>query len=210
MRIYILDKMKKKELEIILQKVPEYENPIPALEQYITPAGIAADIIFIAYQFGDIKDKVVIDLGCGTGIFSIGVAIAGAKEVYGVDIDKNSIKIAKRYANKINKKINFINQDVKDAKINCDTVIMNPPFGAQKSDRKADRKFIEKGFEIASVLYSIHLSKTVPFIEKMVSSMKGKISYSKDYVFPIKYIYEFHKKRVVNYDVTMLRIVTKT
>jgi putative methylase len=210
MRIYILDKMKKKELEIILQKVPEYENPIPALEQYITPAGIAADIIFIAYQFGDIKDKVVIDLGCGTGIFSIGVAIAGAKEVYGVDIDKNSIKIAKRYANKINKKINFINQDVKDVKINCDTVIMNPPFGAQKSDRKADRKFIEKGFEIASVLYSIHLSKTVPFIEKMVSSMKGKISYSKDYVFPIKYIYEFHKKRVVNYDVTMLRIVTKT
>lgn len=152
----------------------------------------------------------MIDLGCGTGIFSIGVAIAGAKEVYGVDIDKNSIKIAKRYANKINKKINFINQDVKDAKINCDTVIMNPPFGAQKSDRKADRKFIEKGFEIASVLYSIHLSKTVPFIEKMVSSMKGKISYSKDYVFPIKYIYEFHKKRVVNYDVTMLRIVTKT
>jgi len=210
MRIYILDKMKKKELEIILQKVPEYENPIPALEQYITPAGIAADIIFIAYQFGDIKDKVVIDLGCGTGIFSIGAAIAGAKEVYGVDIDNNSIKIAKRYANKINKKINFINQDVKDVKINCDTVIMNPPFGAQKSDRKADRKFIEKGFEIASVLYSIHLSKTVPFIEKMVSSMKGKISYSKDYVFPIKYIYEFHKKRVVNYDVTMLRIVTKT
>ena len=210
MRIYILDKMKKKELEIILQKVPEYENPIPELEQYITPAGIAADIIFIAYQFGDIKDKVVIDLGCGTGIFSIGVAIAGAKEVYGVDIDNNSIKIAKRYANKINKKINFINQDVKDVKINCDTVIMNPPFGAQKSDRKADRKFIEKGFEIASVLYSIHLSKTVPFIEKMVSSMKGKISYSKDYVFPIKYIYEFHKKRVINYDVTMLRIITKT
>ena len=27
---------------------------------------------------------------------------------------------------------------------------MNPPFGAQKSNQKADRKFLEKAFEISS------------------------------------------------------------
>ena len=59
--------MKKKELEILLQKVPSFEKPVPHFEQYLTPAGIAADIIFTAHQFGDIENKTVIDLGCGTG-----------------------------------------------------------------------------------------------------------------------------------------------
>jgi putative methylase len=202
--------MKKKELEIILQKVPAFEKPTPMFEQYLTPAGIAADIIFIAYQFGDIQDKIVFDLGCGTGIFAFGAAIVGAKKVFGFDIDKNSITQAKKYAEENNIHAKFLVEDVKDIKEKCDTILMNPPFGAQKSDRKADRKFIEKGFEIASVLYSLHLSKTIPFIEKMVSSMRGNINFSKNYVFPIKYTYEFHDKRVVNYDVTLLRIVTKT
>jgi len=202
--------MKKKELEIILQKVPAFEKPSPILEQYLTPAGIAADIIFIAYQFGDIEDKIVFDLGCGTGIFVFGAIIAGAKKVIGFDIDKNSIEQAKKYAKRNNLCVKFLVKDVTDIKEKCDTIIMNPPFGAQKSDRKADRKFIEKGFEIASIFYSLHLSKTIPFIKMMISSMGGNINYSKNYVFPIKYTYEFHDKRVVNYDVSLLRIVTKT
>ena len=43
--------MKKKELEMILQKIPTFEKPSPELEQYLTPAGIAADIIFTAHPF---------------------------------------------------------------------------------------------------------------------------------------------------------------
>ncbi len=201
--------MKKKELEILLQRVPSFDKPSPALEQYLTPANIAADIVFIAHQFGDVENKTVLDLGCGTGIFSVGAALTGAEKVVGIDVDKSCIEIARNYAKKNNLEITFLIQDVKDVKIKCDTVIMNPPFGAQKSNKKADRKFIEKGFKVASVLYSIHLAKTVPFIEKMVSSMGGKIDYSKDYVFPIKWTYEFHEKKVMNYDVTMLRIAVK-
>ncbi|GAH16499.1 unnamed protein product, partial [marine sediment metagenome] len=79
--------------QILFQKVPTYENPNPYIEQYMTPANIAADIIFTAYQFGDIQDKKVVDLGCGTGIFSYGVKLVNAKEVVGIDIDKASIKI---------------------------------------------------------------------------------------------------------------------
>jgi len=201
--------MKKKELEMILQKVPSFDKPNAQLEQYLTPANIAADIIFIAYQFGDIENKIVLDLGCGTGIFSFGASLAGAQKVVGIDIDKNSIKIAKEYARKTKQKITFITKDVKDIEIKCDTVIMNPPFGAQKSNLKADRKFIEKGFKISSVIYSLHLSKTVPFMEKLIKSLDGEISYSKNYIFPIKHTFDFHKKRTLDYEVSLLRILTK-
>lgn len=200
--------MKKKELEILLQKVPLPIKPIPNLEQYMTPASIAADIIFTAHQFGDIENKIIIDLGCGTGIFSVGATLAGAKKVTGIDADKDVITIAKEYAKKNNLEIKFMVNDVKNVQTKCNTVIMNPPFGAQKGNQKADRKFIEKGFEISKILYSIHLKKTIPFLEKMVSSLGGSITYRKDYVFPIIWTFEFHDKKVVYYDVTLLRIET--
>jgi len=200
--------MKKKELEILLQKVPSFDNPVPHLEQYLTSADIAADIIFTAHQFNDIENKIVLDLGCGTGIFSVGAYLTGAKKTLGIDVDKTSINIATSYAKKNKYEIFFRIQDVKDVEIKCDTVIMNPPFGAQKSNKNADRRFIEKGFEVASVLYSLHLSKTVPFINQLVSSLEGNIDYSKDYVFPIKRIFEFHNQKAVYYNVTLLRIIT--
>lgn len=202
--------MKKKELEILLQNVPSFDSPIPHLEQYLTSANIAADIIFTAHQLGDIENKIVLDLGCGTGIFSVGACLTGAKKVAGIDIDKNSIDTARDYAEKNNYEIIFKVQDVRDVEIKCDTVIMNPPFGAQKGNRNADRNFIEKGFEIASVIYSLHLSKTVPFVNQLVSSLGGNIDYSKDYIFPVRWMFEFHSKKVVNYDVTLLRIITES
>jgi len=200
--------VKKKELEMTLQKVPPFNSPVPNLEQYLTPADIASDVILTAYQFGDIENKTVLDLGCGTGIFSIGAALVGSKKIVGVDIDEDSICLAKKHAEKNNLEITFLVQDVKDVEIKCDTVIMNPPFGAQKSNQKADRAFIEKGFEVADVLYSLHLAKTISFIDKMVSSLGGEINYSKDYIFPIKWMFEFHKKEKINYDVILLRIIT--
>jgi len=202
--------VKKKELEMILQRVPSFKNPSPQLEQYLTPAGIATDIIFIVHQFGDVEGKTVLDLGCGTGIFSVGAFVAGAGKVIGIDVDKESIGIARKYSEKNGMKIMFLVQDIKDVTAQCDTIIMNPPFGAQKSNQKADRKFIEKGFEVASVIYSLHLAKTVSFIQKLVDSLGGKITYSKDYTFPIKWTFKFHDKEVQKYEVVLLRIETKT
>jgi len=200
--------MKKKNLEIILQKIPDFDKPSPLLEQYTTPGNIAADILFSAFQYEDIKDKEILDLGCGTGIFSVGSYLLGAKKVIGIDIDKTAIKTAKDYSLEKNYEIKYIQKDVKDVETTADTIIMNPPFGAQKSNKKGDRIFIEKGFEIGKIIYSLHLSETIPFLNKMIKSLNGEITFTKNYIFPIKYTYEFHKKKVVNYDVTLLRIDT--
>ncbi len=201
--------MKKKELEIFLQSIPDFVKPKPDLEQYITSAGIVADIIFIAFQMGDIENKNVLDLGCGTGIFSVGAYIAGAKKVIGLDLDEEAIKTAKKFADENKLNIDFIVKDIKDADIIYDTVFMNPPFGAQKSNLNADRKFIEKAFESGKVIYSLHLTKTIPFIEKIISALKGTIDFKKDYKFPIKHSQSFHAKKIVFFEVSLIRILTK-
>ena len=40
----------------------------------------------------------VLDLGCGSGILSIGAVLLGAQSAFGVDIDENSIRIARENA----------------------------------------------------------------------------------------------------------------
>ena len=200
--------MKQRQLEILLQHVPRIESPTPRLEQYMTPASIAADVLFTAYQRGDIEGKTVVDLGCGTGIFSVGAMYMGAREVYGIDVDKNSINLAAQFARSKGFPIHFQAQDVTAVTTRCDTILMNPPFGAQKSNQNADRRFLEKGFDIADVIYTLHLAKTIPFIEKMIRALHGEITYRKNYNFPIKWMFPFHEKEVMAQNVTLLRIQT--
>lgn len=198
--------MKQKKLEILLQKIPKFESPKPDLEQYLTPAPIAADILYKAVELGDIEDKIVVDLGCGTGIFAYGAYLCGAKKVVGVDIDKNCINQARNFVYKNNIDINFVIKEIRNLSIVCDTVIMNPPFGAQKKNIRADRRFIEKAFEISSIFYSIHLSDTINFIKKCVESLNGKITHIERYNFSIKHAFPFHKKTVKTYNVSMIRV----
>ena len=48
--------MRKRDLEIRLQSVRNFADPDPALEQYMTPATMAADILFTAYSNGDVDE----------------------------------------------------------------------------------------------------------------------------------------------------------
>ncbi|HEV8361491.1 MAG TPA: 50S ribosomal protein L11 methyltransferase, partial [Candidatus Thermoplasmatota archaeon] len=63
---------------MLLQKVPPHPAPKAELEQYQTPAPIAADLVYRALAAGDVAGKRVLDLGCGTGILAIGAALVGA------------------------------------------------------------------------------------------------------------------------------------
>ena len=73
-----------------------------------------------AYNLGDIEDKNIIDLGCGTGIFAIGSAMLGAKCACGIDIDSDALIMAKETSEKLglNEKTNFIEMDINEMDIN--------------------------------------------------------------------------------------------
>lgn len=196
---------KKKHLEMAIQKVPKHPNPKVDLEQYSTPATIAADLLWNAYSLGDIADKKVMDLGCGTGIFAIASKLLGAASAIGVDIDKDSIDLASSYCGDVD----FICSDICDLEndFDVDTIFQNPPFGSQKNAKKgADLKFISKAIELSpKVLYSFHMASTEEFLISYFEKNDLEITHIFRYNFPIPKIYEFHTMESANVEVIVIR-----
>ncbi|MHA1786273.1 MAG: METTL5 family protein [Candidatus Helarchaeota archaeon] len=150
-----MSKLTQKKLEIMLEKLEIFKNPKVKLEQYPIDAFTAANILFFAHFNGDIQDKKIVDLGCGTGRLAIGAALLGAREIIGVDIDEEAIEIAKNNSQMMNIDVNWIVSDVENIQLKADTVIMNTPFGVKK--KHADREFLQKAFEVSdNVIYSLH------------------------------------------------------
>ena len=196
---------KKKHLEMAIQKVPKHPNPKVDLEQYSTPATIAADLLWNAYSLEDIADKKVMDLGCETGIFAIASKLLGAASAIGVDIDKDSIDLASSYCGDVN----FICSDICDLEndFDVDTIFQNPPFGSQKNAKKgADLKFISKAIELSpKVLYSFHMASTEEFLISYFEKNDLEITHIFRYNFPIPKIYEFHTRESANVEVIVIR-----
>ncbi|MBI2110499.1 methyltransferase, partial [Candidatus Woesearchaeota archaeon] len=130
--------MNKKSLAVILSRLEKIPSKNIFLEQYETDSEFAAKLLWSAFLHGDIKGKVIADLGCGNGILGIGALLLGAKKVYFVDVC--DLGIAKKNASEINlKNAFFIQKDVREFKQKVDCVIQNPPFGVKK--KHADKAF---------------------------------------------------------------------
>ena len=176
----------------ILFNSPDFRQPIPELEQYSTPPDIALEMIKKVNASGNLSGKVA-DLGCGTGRLAIAAAILGAK-VTGFEIDQKAISIAKDYSKLNNLEITWINQPIEGVEDNFDTVIMNPPFGSQRPG--ADKIFLEKAMEIAAHIWTIHLSGTRKFIEKLVEGNNYQIIELYEFRYPLEKTMPFHSKDV--------------
>jgi putative methylase len=194
--------MKRKDLEMILQRVEPFSKPRADLEQYVTPATIAAEMVFTAYANGDIMDRTVLDLGCGTGMLSIAAYLLGAAKVIGLETDEVALDVARKNANSFEAEIEFIRSDVSDYCGRVDTVVQNPPFGAQ--NRNADRAFLDKAMRSADVVYSLHLTETVDFLARYVQPNGFEIEFQKSFKFDIPHTFAFHRKMKKSFEVSLL------
>ena len=200
--------MKLKNLEMTLQRLAGFPRPRASLEQYQTPAPLAARLLFHAHMKGDIGGKVVCDLGSGTGILAIGASLLGADRVVAVEVDKSAVAVAEANADLLGARVEFINADITDATLPdrvglCDTVIMNPPFGAQKSH--ADRPFIDFALSAAPVTYGIFNAGSLPFVYAYTKG-RAEISEKVGGSFSIRRTFSFHTKDVQEIEVEILRL----
>jgi len=203
--------MLKKQDEIIFQSLATFQYPKPHLEQYPTPPDLAVKFLNLAYE--DIKDKVVFDLGCGTGILSVGSAILGARMVVGVDIDILALKIAKKNLEAVRGiygelKVYFVNADIRELKFRADTVVMNPPFGMQR--RGADRDFIVKAIEGSRVVWTLLGADSDPFLERLSKIYGFKFEKMGNFIFSIKRSMKFHKREIYRTRVSIYRLTIPT
>lgn len=197
--------MKKKDLEIRLQKVKGFGDPDPSLEQYMTPAPIASDILFTAYSEGDIGSMKVLDLGCGTGMFSVGAWLLGADSVRGIDVSEKAVGTAEENAKAFGADIRFEVCDVSEVTGKADTAVMNPPFGCQS--RNADRGFLDKAMELCDTVYSMHMRTTEEFLEAHVNAAGREICFRRSYRFNIPHTFSFHSK--ANHDIEIVMIMIR-
>jgi putative methylase len=185
--------MKLRTLEMKLERVLGIPDPDPAKEQYMTPAPLAARLLFDAYLAGDIEGCSVCDLGSGTGILGIGAALLGAERVVGIDEDMRLTMLAEENMKRLSVDCTFITGDVSLIIKPFDTVIMNPPFGAQTVH--ADRPFIDAALRCAPVVYGIFNAGTIPFLTSYIKGravISGAVSAS----FPIKRMFSFHRRDI--------------
>lgn len=205
--------MDKNRLEIILSKLKTPDKPKEGLEQYTIPSALAAEILNLANVSGDIADRIVFDLGCGSGRLAIGAALLGAKKVVCVDIDEKMIKIARENAESFNVNVEFICDDIENFTGECDTVVQNPPFG-MRGEPHSDRLFLKKALECGRKIYSLHRggyeeeteNKTREFLTRFVESNGGRVVQVKEFRFDVPYMFKFHKKPKVSYKVDLFVI----
>ncbi len=212
MRIVIVDGMVgQKQIEIILSKLLPYSNPKLNLEEYSLDSKSAAKILSVAGMiYNDIIDKCVIDLGCGTGILAIGAALIGAKHVVGIDIDDESINIAKKNAREVAVEVDYLVGDIRLISSSFDTTLMNPPFGSW--NRGIDIIFLMKALQISKVIYSLHKrsEKSREYLARKIASLGGKIEKIFELEIILPHTYTFHRKKKYYVKTDLYRIKTIT
>jgi len=205
--------MRLRDLEMTLESMKGLDGYDVSLEQYPTPAPIAAAVLYAAQmEHDDITDKTVCDLGCGNGIFAIGAALLGAKRAIGIDVQSKALKASQMNSRSLGTEdtVDWILGDVSSLQLQCqvDTVVSNPPFGVKK--RGADLRFLKKAISIAEVIYSMHLAgdKNRVFLKNEIEELGAEISQLETFQFPIGRLFEHHKKQKHIVDVDLYRICT--
>lgn len=196
--------MRQHELERALSGIPPHPAPRVELEQYATPASLAAPLLFEARALGDIEGKRVADLGCGTGVFAIGAALLGAASVVGVEVDETALGVAREAAARAGADVAWERADVRGWTGSADTVVMNPPFGAQV--RGADRAFLDAAFRTGAVVYTLHNATTLAFVEAYAAEAGYQRTHAWRLLFPLRHQYLHQTRAVQEIEVVALRL----
>lgn len=202
-----------------LESVADFADPSARLEQYLTPPELAAHLCHLAGLQGDLEGQIV-DLGTGTGMLAIAATLAGSDDVAAIDVDADALAIAQRNERAVaggnseddGRTIEWLRGDVTRHPFSCTdaTVLSNPPFGAQRGNRHADRDFLETAREIGAVSYTIHNEGSQEFVESFAADEGGEVTHAFRAAFPLPKQFDFHTEAEATLEAEVFRIEWST
>jgi putative methylase len=192
-----------------LERVPPPERPRADLEQVVTPSDAAAELLFGALANGDLEGRSVVDLGCGTGRLAIGAALLGARPVVGVEVDDAAVAVGRDAAHGTGVEVEFRHLRVAEWTGPAETVVMNPPFGAQR--RHADRPFWDAAFRVAGrAVYAFALADSRTFIARRAVAAGAHVLETRRVAWELPRTFPHHTRRRVSLAVDLWAIRTET
>ena len=221
--------MSKAALERRLSAVEGFADPKLELEQYPTPADLAAHLVHLADVQGDLAGRTVLDLGTGTGMLALGAATRGPERVLGLDRDLAALEQARENQRRVDPAVGveWLLADAtrhplcfRRARADADaaasararrdsaaTVLMNPPFGAQRENVHADRAFLETAAAVAAVSYSIHNAGSREFVEAFAADEGGEVTHAfrAELAIPRQYDHQTSEREVLDAEVFRIR-----
>jgi putative methylase len=167
----------------------------------VTPAELAAEMLGEADRRGDLAGKSVLDLGAGSGVLAIGAALLGAS-VRAVEVDPEAVEVARANAESVGAAVTFETRAVDASGPAVDTVVMNPPFGAQR--RHADAPFWEAAFALAhGAIYAFALAASRTFIERRAVVSGARIEVTRPVRWELARTFPHHRKRLAEIPVDL-------
>ena len=201
--------MRRQQLEIALSHLKPSPSPQLAYEAYDLDPSSAAEVLFLAEsRFGDVKDRAILDLGCGSGILAIGAALMGAEMVVGVDINLDSVEMARANARLSGASVQLVAGDIEAVRGPLDVTIMNPPFGTRL--RGIDVTFLRKAMSVSVLVYSLHKTgeQNRVFLRNAVEKLGGEVDAIFNMELEIPRTYEFHTKKRYQVEVDLYRVIS--
>jgi putative methylase len=212
-------------LERRLERLAAFEQPRLELEQYPTPAPLAARILHTARLQGDLEGRTVLDLGAGTGVLAIGAALTGAEHVVAIEVDPRALRTARRNERvatsaeevgaddrtpaETTARLEWITADATRPPLPASdgpTVVTNPPFGAQDGQEGADRAFLAAASRVAGVSYSIHNTGSLDFLEAFAEDHDGRVTHAFEAELVLERTFDFHEAAREAITVVVVRI----
>ena len=189
-----------------LSAVEGFAAPSAELEQYLTPARLAATVVHVALLRGDIDGRTVVDLGTGTGMLALAAATRGPERVVGIEVDRDALVRARANERRVDPStpVTWVHGDATRPSLGSSTgttVVSNPPFGAQ--NEHADRAFLRAAARTAAVSYTVHNAGSRRFVESFVADEGGELTDAYASEIGIDRQFDFHRadRRTVEVEV---------
>jgi len=211
-------KYKLRKLEELLQNVDGFQDPKIELEQYDTPASLAAQMLHhIESQYDDFSGQSVADLGCGSGRLLLGAGLLGARYCLGIDVDSDALDLCRHNVEDCgldSAAIDLLQLDLLQLESDkvCmgltqkfDCVIMNPPFGT-KNNAGIDMKFVRHGLQLTTrSVYSLHKTSTREYVVRAAKSWGVEVKVMAELRFNLPHSYSFHRLQSKDIEVDLVR-----